>query len=113
MNFVRLRFLRFFVVNSVSFVTSVALLLAAPDTSPRLFLLEAAALQSARAAVAQHRDAVTPAWTALKADADKTLALERLSVVDKTTRTSVATVNVTRSSIDFPITAPWIGWRPR
>ena len=88
MNFVRLRSLRFFVVNSVSFVTSVAsiaLLLAAPDTSPRLFLLEAAALQSARAAVAQHRDAVTPAWTALKADADKTLALERLSVVDKTT----------------------------
>ncbi len=85
MNFVRLRFLRFFVVNSVTFVTSVALLLAAPDSPPRVFLLDASALQSARAAIAQHSAAITPAWTALKAEADKALALERLSVVDKTT----------------------------
>jgi hypothetical protein len=40
---------------------------------------------SARTAIAQHGAAVTPAWTALKADADKALALERFSVVDKTT----------------------------
>jgi hypothetical protein len=88
MNFVRHRFLGFFVVNSVPFVTSVAsvaLLLAAPDTSPRLFLLDTSALQSARAAIAQQSAAITPAWTALRADADKALALERFSVVDKTT----------------------------
>jgi len=85
MNFVRPRFLRFFVVNSVFFVASVAFLLAAPDTSPRLFLLDTAALQSARAAIAQQSAAVTPAWTALKADADKTLMVQRFSVVDKTT----------------------------
>jgi len=73
-------------VNSVSFiasVTCVALLLAVPDSSPRLFLLNVSALQSSHAAIAQHSAAVTPAWTALKADADKALALERFSVVDK------------------------------
>jgi hypothetical protein len=72
-------------VASVAYVTCVALLLAAPDASPRLFLLDGSALQSVRAAIAQKSAAVTPAWTALKADADKALSLERFSVVDKTT----------------------------
>ncbi len=58
---------------------------AAADALPRVFLLDAARLQATRAAIAQHDPAVLPAWGALKADADKALALERFSVVDKTT----------------------------
>ena len=98
MNFVRLRFLRSFVVNSVPFVTAVAtvaLLLAAPDTSPRLFLLDASALQLARAAIAQQSAAITPAWTALRADADKALALGRFPSSTKRPRPRAATSTTT------------------
>jgi len=55
------------------------------DGPPRVFLLDAGRLQAARAAIAQRDPAIMPAWTALKADADKALAAERFSVVDKTT----------------------------
>jgi hypothetical protein len=54
------------------------------DTAPRVFLLDAARLQKARAQIAQHDPAVMPAWNALRADADKALASPRFSVVDKT-----------------------------
>ena len=59
--------------------------LAAQAPSPRVFLLDGARLQAARTAIAAHDPAVIPAWSALKAEADKALTLERFSVVDKTT----------------------------
>ena len=58
---------------------------ATAEGPPRVFLLDAAQLQAARVAIAQRDPAVMPAWTALKADADKALAVDRFSVVDKTT----------------------------
>ena len=53
--------------------------------APRVFLLDGARLQAARTAIAARDPAVIPAWSALKAEADKALTLERFSVVDKTT----------------------------
>jgi hypothetical protein len=52
---------------------------------PGVFLLDAGQLRSARTAVAASDPRVMPAWTALKAEADQALTLERFSVVDKTT----------------------------
>lgn len=56
---------------------------AAADAGPRVFLLDAARLQEARAQVTRQDPAVMPAWTALRADADKALSSPRFSVVDK------------------------------
>jgi hypothetical protein len=54
----------------------------AADAPPRVFLLDPARVQQSRAMV---RDASAwPPWTALRADADKALALPRFSVMDKT-----------------------------
>jgi hypothetical protein len=57
---------------------------AAADAPPRVFLLDAARLQEARAQVARQDPAIMPAWSALRADSDKALASPRFSVVDKT-----------------------------
>jgi hypothetical protein len=54
-----------------------------PLDGPRVFLLNPAALTAAKAAIARRDPLVTPAWDALKADADKALAGPRYSVVDK------------------------------
>jgi hypothetical protein len=56
---------------------------AAPPVSPRTFLLDPARLASAKDAIARHDPSVADAWAALKADADKALAVKRFSVVDK------------------------------
>lgn len=53
--------------------------------APRVFLLDGARLQAARTTIAAQDPAVMAAWSALKAEADKALAVERFSVVDKTT----------------------------
>ena len=78
--------------------------LAAADTPPRVFLLDAGLLQSTRAAIAQHDPAVMPAWDALKADADKALTVERFSVVDK------ATIPPSGDKHDYMTQAPY--WWP-
>jgi hypothetical protein len=54
-----------------------------PLDGPRVFLLNPEALAAAKAAVARRDPAVLPAWDALRADADKALAVNRFSVVDK------------------------------
>jgi hypothetical protein len=54
-----------------------------PLDGPRVFLLNPEALVAAKAAVARRDPAVLPAWDALRADADKALAVNRFSVVDK------------------------------
>ena len=54
-----------------------------PPEGPRVFLLDPAALVTAKAAVGRKDPSVLPAWDALRADADKALAVTRFSVVDK------------------------------
>ena len=54
-----------------------------PLDGPRVFLLNPEALAAAKAAIARRDPAILPAWDALKADADKALAVSRFSVVDK------------------------------
>jgi hypothetical protein len=54
-----------------------------PPEGPRVFLLHPATLVAAKAAIARNDPAVMPAWEALKADAEKALAVTRFSVVDK------------------------------
>jgi hypothetical protein len=50
---------------------------------PRVFLLDPAHLAATKAAIARKDPGVQPAWEALRADADKALAVTRFSVVDK------------------------------
>jgi hypothetical protein len=54
-----------------------------PLDGPRVFLLTSDALVAAKAAVARRDPAILPAWDALKGEADKALAVNRFSVVDK------------------------------
>jgi hypothetical protein len=54
-----------------------------PLEGSRIFLLNPARLEAAKAAIARKDPAVMPAWEALRADADKTLTVTRFSVVDK------------------------------
>ena len=49
-----------------------------PLDGPRVFLLNPEALVAAKAAVARRDPAVLPAWDALRADADKALAVNRV-----------------------------------
>jgi hypothetical protein len=50
---------------------------------PRVFLLDPARLAASKAAIARKDPAVSAAWDALRADAEKALAVSRFSVVDK------------------------------
>jgi hypothetical protein len=54
-----------------------------PLDGPRVFLLNPDALAAAKAAVARRDPTVLPAWDALRGEADKALAVNRFSVVDK------------------------------
>jgi Alginate lyase len=54
-----------------------------PLEGSRIFLLNPARLEAAKAAIARKDPAVMPAWEALRADADKALTVTRFSVVDK------------------------------
>ncbi len=56
---------------------------AAPPVVPRTFLLDPVRLASVRDAIHRKDAAVADAWAALRATADKALAVERFSVVDK------------------------------
>ena len=56
---------------------------APPPDGPRVFLLNPATLVASKAAIAAKRPAVMTAWEALKGDAEKSLAVTRVSVVDK------------------------------
>jgi hypothetical protein len=54
-----------------------------PLEGARIFLLNPARLEAAKAAIARKDPAVMPAWEALRADADKALTVTRFSVVDR------------------------------
>jgi hypothetical protein len=56
---------------------------AALPARPRVFLLDSGQLVETREALKRGEAALLPSWTALRADAEKALALERFSVVDK------------------------------
>jgi hypothetical protein len=55
----------------------------APPPRPRVFLLDAGRVTSARQAIRENQPAVLPAWSALSREAGAALTVTRFSVVDK------------------------------